>query len=330
MIEVNRRECGIVALLCLSTALITTYVGMAGFRADDVATSDNQRYTALALGHTDVLKPFHYRVLVPAVVRMLPSLSSDPVRAAQLGFAAIDVGALSVAGFALYLLLRTWRATPAIAVIGVLFFYLSHPVLRFATVPMIESSAWAVLILAMLAAERRLHLALIAVVLVGMFVKETTVIALVYPLVMTAPLAQRLRLSACALPGVIAYAAFRLLNPAPGYTYSSTAWLHNLWTLASLQDLARWRTIVLAYGLWWLLLPIALRLREGLVPNRYSWLIAGCFTMAAILSTDYERVLFLVFPIVLGLCLPTFVRLLTSSTVFSGVAATQEPTGTSP
>ena len=135
-------------------------------------------------------EPFHYRILVPGVVRPLPSLSHDPVRSAQLGFAAADVVALAVAGLALHLLLRTWRATPLLALIGVLSFYLSHAVLRFGTVPLVESSAFAVVILVMLAAERRLHLVLIVLVLLGMFVKETTAIALVYPLLMSAPLAQ--------------------------------------------------------------------------------------------------------------------------------------------
>jgi hypothetical protein len=310
----NRRELGVVGLLSLSTALVTTYVGMAGFRADDGGTLDNQRYTGLALGHSDVVpKPFHYRIVVPAVVRLLPSLSHDPTRAAQLGLAAIDVGALTVAGIALYLLLRTWGAAQMLALVGVLSYFLSHAVLRFATIPLIESSAWAILILAMLAAERRRYLALAVIVLLGMFVKETTVIALAYPWVMSAPLSQRIRLSACAVPGVVAYAVYRMLEPVPGYTYSAGQVVHSLSSLLSADGLGRWRTIVLAFGPWWLLLAVALRRREGLVPNRYAWQIVGCFAIAAALRTDYERVLFLTFPVVLGLSLPTLARWLSTT-----------------
>lgn len=330
MVDLNRREGAAVALLCVGASVVVTYVGMAGFQVDDGATLDTHQYAALVQGHSDLVPaPFHYRVLVPGVVRLLPALSDDPLRAAHLGLAAADVAALAVAGLALHLLLRTWRAPALLALVGVLSFYLSHAVLRFGTIPLIESSAYAVVIAVMLAAERRLHLALVVLVLVGMFVKETTAIALVYPLVMSAPLAQRLRLSACAVPGVLAYAVFRVLHRAgSGYSYGATDWLHNLADLLSVHDPHDWRTIVLAFGPWWVLLAVALRRREGLVPNRYAWLVVACFLAALVLSTDYERVLFLAFPVVLGLSLPTLARWLSAASV--DVAEPAEVPGTTP
>jgi xanthosine utilization system XapX-like protein len=318
-----------VALLCFSAAAVATYVGMAGFRADDGATLDNRQYTAMALGHSRLVpQPFHYRIVVPGVVRLLPSLSHDPVRAAQLGFAAADLVALTVAGVALHLLLRTWRATPMLALVGVLGFYLSHTVLRFGTVPLIESSAYAVVILVMLAAERRLHVALVVLVLVGMFVKETTAIALLYPLVMSGALSQRLRLAACALPGVLAYVAYRVVEPvSSGYTYGVTDWAHNLSSLLSVHSASTWRTIILAFGPWWILMAIGLYRRTGLVPNRYAWLVLACAVAPLVLTTDYERVLFLGFPVVLGLSLPTLARALDSSSETPATAALVVPEG---
>jgi hypothetical protein len=133
-----------------------------------------------------------------------------------------------------------------------------------------------------------------------------------------------LGLSACAVPGVVAYAVYRILEPAPGYTYSAAQVAHSLTSLLSADGLDRWRTIVLAFGPWWLLLAVALRRREGLVPNGYAWLVVGCFAIAAALRTDYERVLFLAFPVVLGLSLPTLARWL------SATARPAEPVASGP
>jgi hypothetical protein len=223
------REYGVVAVLSGFAALTITYVGMAGFRADDSAIGDNLRYTRMALGDTDtMIKPFRYRVVIPGIVRLMPSLSSDPVRSAQLGFALVDVFALCVAGIALYALFRTWGAHGVLALLGVTGFYLSHTILRFGGIPLIDSSACAVLIRAMLAVERGWHVAVVVIVLVGMFVKETTVLVPVFALLTSRPWKARLGLAACALPGMVAYAADRwVVDPVSyGYSYGASDWLH--------------------------------------------------------------------------------------------------------
>jgi hypothetical protein len=164
----------------------------------------------------------------------------------------------------------------------------------------------AVLILAMLAIERDWWFAVIVIFLVGMFIKETTILAAFYPLLTSRPLRDRLRLCACAVPGIVAYGAIRLVIDPVDYrfSYGATDWLHNLAHLASPSGVGDWRSIVLSLGPLWVLLPFALRRDWGGLPRRYIWFVLLCVAFAVALSAGYERMLFLSFPVAAGLTLP--------------------------
>jgi hypothetical protein len=303
------REYGTVSVIVAFVSVTITYVGLAGFRPDDGATLDSRQYLAMANGH-EVIKPFRYRLIVPALARVLPGGSS--LHGMEIRFGLVDIAALFVAGVALYALLRTWRASGPLALIGVTLFFLSHAVLRFGGIPLVDSAALAALIVAMLAAERGWGIAFLAIVAVGMFVKETTALALIYPLVMANPRRERLRLVALAVPGVVAYATYRLLiAPASaGYGYSPSVWMTNLEHLVTPGGyaVAAWRGLLLGLGPMWLLVVVGLRRNDGLVARRYGWFLLAAALIPALLSTDYERVVFLAFPVALGLGLPTAQR----------------------
>lgn len=291
--------------LILATAGSVTYVGLAGFNPDDPGIHDNREYAALYEGHgADVMKPFHWRVVVPALARLLPG-------GFEVSFGIVNIVALAVAGVSLYYLLRHWRASQNLSLIGVALYFLSHTVLRFGGIPLVESGAQAILILAMLAAEKRQRFAFAALVILGMFVKETTSIVLLYPLLMSKPLRDRLTLSALALPGIAAYAIVRLvIDPVNiGFEYSATAWITNIGRLIIPVDPGYWLGIVLSFGFLWVFVAIGVR-RGGLVPRRYAWFIVACFAAPVILTTDYERVIFLSFPVALAFALPPLERAL--------------------
>ncbi|GAA5193134.1 hypothetical protein GCM10023346_17030 [Arthrobacter gyeryongensis] len=297
-----------VAGLILATAGSVTYVGLAGFNPDDPGIHDNREYAALYEGHgADVKKPFHWRVVIPALARMLPG-------GFEVSFGIVNILALTVAGVGLYYLLRHWRASQNLSLIGVALYFLSHTVLRFGGIPLVESAAQAILILAMLAAEKRQRFAFATLVILGMFVKETTSIVLLYPLLMSKPLRDRLTLSALALPGIAAYAIVRLvIDPVNfGFEYSATAWITNIGSLIMPVGLGSWPGIVLSFGFLWVFVALGIR-RGGLVPRRYALFIAACFAAPIILTTDYERVIFLSFPVALALALPSMERALSLS-----------------
>lgn len=305
--KVNWQELASIIGLCLFAAGTIAYVGLAGFNPDDPGINDNREYYAMwADGGSEVQKPFHWRVIVPFLAQLIPA-------GFEVSFGVINIAAMTVAGVALYYLLKGWGAESRASLIGVALFYLSHTVLRFGGIPLVESPALAIMFTAMLAAERCKWLMFLLVVTVGMFVKETTAIMLMYPWLMAGSNVSRLRWSAFALPGIAAYAVFRFVV-APvevGYGYSLTAWFENLVALfvPNMESLGDWRAIVLSLGIVWVFLFMGLR-SGGLVPRRYALFIAACFLSALALSTDFERVIFLSFPIALAFALPALERAL--------------------
>jgi hypothetical protein len=264
-------------------------------------------------------KPFRYRIVMPWLVAHVPGavVPDHSYWPLVIRWVIVAGVALTIAGVALYTLLRTWGASEAAALVGVCAWYLSHPVLMFAGIPLIESAAFAVLIVAMLAAERGWWPVFAATVAVGMFVKETTVLALVYPLVMARPWGKRLTMAALAVPGVAAYAVYRLvIDPFDkGYTYTATAWIGNIRTLLTPGEasLIGWRDILFSLGVLWVPLAVGLWRGNGLVPRRYAWFVGVTAFMPFVLTTDKERIIFLAFPVALGFGLPTMTRLLLKS-----------------
>lgn len=297
----------VVLAICLSSAVVVTYVGMAGFDPADDATLDSKTYTQMTTGHGDVGKPMRYRVLVPLLARLVPVGNVATRAGIESRYAAVDIVALTLAGWLLWLILRTWKVSPVLALVGVLCFYGSHPVARFGGIPLVEAGALAVLFACYLAVERRQHLAFMLMFAVGMFVKETTLLAAALPFLHQEAWRLRLRLAAFALPGLVLYAVVRLvIDPTTsGVGYSALAWLHNLQTLVIPQGefAPRWREIVLSLGVIWVFMLLGLR-RPVAIPLRYAGMTGISFLLALALTTDYERIIFLSFPFALGFALP--------------------------
>lgn len=314
------RQYGFVTALCAFTSGTIAAIGILVWRWDATLWSDSNAYIAMVRGgHGGVEKPFRYRVLVPWLVAHIapPASPGGELWPVALRFGLVAAVSLTVAGVALYLLLRDWGASTMLALVGVCLWYMAHPVMLFAGVPLIEAAAFAALILAMLAAERRRWIIFGLIVLVGMTIKETTVLALVYPLLLTGRTwFERLRLIAVGIPGVAAYAIYRLvIDPVDyGYSYSWTAWIHNIGALfttpidPSHLMFHPWANILFGLGVVWIPLAVALHHHDGLIPNRYGWFVALAIAMPFLLSTDNERVIFLAAPVALGLALPTIAR----------------------
>lgn len=300
------------ALVCLWTSSVITYVALAGFDPADGAVTDNLTYTDMARGETDVAKPFRYRLVVPWLARLLPLGDLSTQSGVEYRFGLVNVVALTVAGCVLFALLRHWGRAPAVALLGVLLFYTSHTVLRFGGIPLVESAAIAVLFACYLAVVRRWRVGFVVLVLLGMLIKETTVLAVAFVLLQAWPWRDRLRFAALSLPGLVGYAWLRLvLDPtSDGYGYSATAWLHNLRLLLvpGGVSVAQWRAIVLSLGILWPLVLLALVRRSG-SPRRYGGMVLATALLPLVLSTDYERVIFLSFPFALLLALPQLERL---------------------
>jgi hypothetical protein len=307
---------GALLLVLLLAAAPIVYVGFREFDIDDAATGgdtgDSAVYARMArTGEIDgVPKPYRYRVVVPFAAHLwlrLTGSGTAPVDV-QATFAVLNLVGLAVAAWAVCNYLRAFGFSAQEGVTGALLFLSTWPVLRFGGVVLTDSWSHAVLAGAAYAIVARRHWLLLATVTVGMFVRETTVFAVLLVLVVHAPRSTRLRQLACFVPGLAGYALFRVvLSPtSEGYAYTADRierQLAGVATSAGFTDAAR--ELALTFGAMGLLLVVGLlQDRRGrTLPRRLFWLIPAALVIPFVIASNLARVWFLAFPAAIPLAL---------------------------
>lgn len=306
-----------------SFAVVSMYIGaavMIVYAASDTydigndATSDSARYTQMANVHLwhDMIKPFRFRLLVPWLASFVPQLGDDPNRALVIQFAAFNIVGMTLAAFGVFLIAQHFRFTPAQAAIGGAMVLLSYPVLRFGGAPMTDAAAYGALALAVLFALRRKLGWFAIAMLVGMLVKETTVFAAVIAALAVGGARDRVAIAVASLPGVAAYSSIRwLLIPTDdGYSYDAGSVLGHVTDLTQIG----WLVTVLgqigtAFGVLWILgaWGALVNRTTGLLPGRMLWTLPAIGAVSLVIGSNYGRVWFLAFPVVIlfalhGLC----------------------------
>ena len=242
-------------------------------------------------------KPFRWRIVVPLVAGLLPHADTAQVQAV---WGVIDAVALTAAAWFLHRFLRERGASAASALLGAVLFFASWVILRYAGGVLIDAASYAVLAAAAYASAARRTALLAVVMTVGMFVKETTALALVLIVLLDHPWAVRARQLAVGLPGVLGYVVFRLLTPTDqGYAYSVGRIVEAVRTLGSAHGLVlAVAQGVLTFGPLWLLAAIGWRAR-ALLPRRTAWLVPLVLVVPYLIGSNLARVWFLAFPVVI-------------------------------
>jgi hypothetical protein len=308
------------AALCLSASISIAYFGIAKYDLSDPATADVDFYIAIHNGESleEIVKPFRYRIVIPELARIVPSppaaltegsdITSEKIT--KFKFGVVNIVALVVAGLALVSLLRFFQFDSWTSLVGVLLFYLSFWVVLYGGIPLVEAGAYAALAVGCLAAARRWNITLAVTVLVGMFVKETTILVPVFALALRAPWRLKLYQVGLCLPGVIAYGVVRLvwLPTAAGYGYSVGG------TIGAIPDLLRPRPlleVIVTFGPLWVLAAAGwweARRGRATVPGSLVWFIAAVVVMTLANASSFGRSLFLAFPAMLPFALLGLVR----------------------
>lgn len=308
-------------LLLFSVAVSISYFHVARYDLYDPATGgrhgDVAQYVRLAQGVPleEIPKPYRYRILVPWLASLVPVPGAlldgiyevSPEKLVSLRFGVVNSVALAAAAGCLFALLGLWGFAPSERLIGSLLFLTAFYVVNWATTPMVDAAAYAFLTAALWCALTQRGPALCAVVCVGMFAKETLVLSVPLVLLLVRERAQAWRLCAWCAPGMLAYAIFRLQLPTElGYRYDPATLLAHFRRLGSPARLA-WLAIdlVQVYGALWILAALGWRaLRQPAHPlARGVWILPIVFALPLVLGTNFGRIWFLSFPVVIPMAL---------------------------
>lgn len=287
------------AVAAVATALLAAV--QAPLRHEAVPRGDDLIYERMAehpfATHTF---PFAYRLAVPTLVHVLPFSHGA-------SFTALAILSAGVAGGFLFALMRA-LATPARLAWALSLAFALSPVVLVAVLRngrSVDPATLLVMCAAALFIVRRRPLALAVTLLLGAFVRESTMFLIPFAYAVWADRVVDLRAArrtlAVGLPAVAAYAALRAALPTVGRELVlgyGGGFLHERIHVVR-TALIGWsgalRRVFLAFGPLWLVAPFAVRdmryARRGLV------LVALC-AVAATWALDWERVFVLAAPVV--------------------------------
>ncbi len=271
------------------------------FPLADATVNDSLPYASMTSGVPlqDVPKPFRYRVVVPFLARLLPHADVHHI---QLAWGLLDVVALTLAGWAVFLFLRHRGFATLPALLGGSLFYVSWVVVRYSGTVLVDAASYAALAVAAYAVVSRRTVLLLVSVTVGMAVRETTALVVVLILLIGGPRPVVVRQLAACIPGLAGYAALRLAMPTDlGYSYSLGRIVEAFGSLGTMHGLAGAVVqFMLTFGPLWVLAVIGWCAADPPLPRRTAWLVPIVLVVPYLVGSNLDRVWFLAFPVVLA------------------------------
>lgn len=287
------------------------YVAASQFDLYDGATGgtdgDSAIYTAMSRGMFDVDKPYRYRVIIPWLVHLLPSADTigvSPDRYTQFVFAGVNGVCLTLTALVMYLLARRCGFTPGEATGGGLMLFASWVTVRFSAAVLVDAPSYLVLVLAMYLAVTRRFVAFGAALLVGVFVKETALLAVITALLCGGARSERVRCVVAALPAIAVYLLARYLffPTDDGYTYGLSSVEAAFRAIGNPGQAPRLVVeLVLTFGALWLLWAIGVRANRTTheIPQQLAWVVPIVLLVPFVIGSNYGRIWFYAFPVII-------------------------------
>jgi len=313
------------ALSYLSATRDDPYSVMGG----TLSSGDVAEYAAIYRG-ADLesrIKPYRYRFVVPVLARYVPlppqvlldyfDLSED--KAMGYRFALINAIGLFVATLGLAFLMAKMHFLIAEQLLGSFLFLTSLVTVVYGTVALVDGASFGVLALGVAAAVWKKWPALGLILLVGMFVKETSVLIAVSAILVQETRRDRCIATLACVPGLAAYAVVRflILPTSTGFNYSPSAALytltHQFTSVSNLVFIGY--NLLFAFGAMLVLAPIGwvITRRVGNRPQlmNLSWMAGAAIVLPFLIQTSFDRVWFLAFPVVIPLTVVTVSSIVT-------------------
>jgi len=226
-----------------------------------------------------------HRLVTPCLARLVPDILSssfgqgrtfNQTSIAAFKFAIINIVFLVATSIVLYYLNRGFGLSETLAVIGALLFFSLTMVVRQGALPMVDTSYWFFLSLAVLAVQRQNIWLLVGSTLIGVFAKEQVLWVILFILLAPFTKTRRFVLLCAVGPAFVAYSMVVFGSGLSGNDYLlSGSFLsmvpravNRLFSLNGLFQL--W----MSFGFLWFYCVYALiRCRPPSILNRWAWFI---------------------------------------------------------
>ena len=307
-------------LLFLSISFGIVYTPITKVDLQDGALGDANLYIAIYEGQSlnEIPKPFRYRLLVPYLARLVPmppafltaGFEIDSIKLTKFKFGIVNAVGLALTAWGLFFFCGRLGFSRSLSIIGSFLFLTSFYILNYAGLPYVDALAYFFLTSCLYAILSDRNYLLLCLFAIGIFAKETIVLALIYIVFREENWLQKIKKIAMCLPGVLAYLSVRLivLPTSMGFNYTSGRFLEVLagyrscfapWVFAAIN-------LAFVFGLMWVLSLKGLQIAR----QRKNWEILALLPILPvalltpfIIGSDLGRIWFLGFPVIIPLSL---------------------------
>lgn len=313
-----------VFLLYFTASFSMVYFSMNEYDIVDNITSqthpDVAEYLKIYRGENlhEIPKPFRYRIVIPYLAKTLPSISGllpKPIakfyhisseKEIKFKFGLINLLSLTGCALMLYILCIHLGFSSYESLLSGYIYLTSFYILNYATIPMVDAGAYFFLILCIVSILKKWNIILFFSVLIGMGVKETTIIALVVILLMKHPWKTKITQIIVSGPGILSYIIFRfVIAPTQiGYNYGIKDILDRL----NLLSIGTWWWIgfegLLAFGIVWVFAWKGWKIVRKTPENPLRpllYFIPLILLLPFVFGTNYGRIWFMAFPVLIPL-----------------------------
>lgn len=264
---------------------------------------------------SEIPPPYRYRVLTPVLARAVPPMPPGLMerdrrlddKVPLFKFAVVNLLGLATAAWFLMRMMDTMGFGPWQAFCGGLLFLGCHFPLTTATLPVTDAWAYAFLVGCMHGLLTRRHVLVAVLFALGVFTKETVLIAPLAALVLRQPWRARLAQLGAFLPGALAYLVFRvvLYPPEPGLYSLESASGFAAEVFGRPDRFAFYMSrAAMTFGVLWIAAAYGFALNRARTEHpliRWSWLAPAILALPFVLALTVGKVWFFSFPIVIPL-----------------------------
>ena len=321
----------ILFFIYLSATFGYTYAHVSNFDVNDPATGGNDgdvaQYIRMHEGASleSVPKPFRYRILTPYLARLVPFLPEpllefygvDPIKIVKFKFAVINSTGLALTAVLLFYWCTLLGFSIHESIISGFIFLTCFMVENYGSLPLVDAISYFFLMSCLILVFTKKYYSLFIFFIFGMLAKETTLLVIFAIFLFNIkPKEKFLSLIACT-PGLAIYIIFRLyLFPTEyGYNYSIDTALKTL--LGIFKPNKYWLFMAIdffeTYGFFWILAVygfIKSKSEQNLLFYRLSLLIPVIFIVPFLIRSNYGRVWFYTFPIIIPMIVLGFRHLI--------------------
>jgi hypothetical protein len=310
------RRSSVAWLVFLSIATSIGSLSVSRFRFEDGGL-DITHYVKIHEGTPleEIPPPYRYRLLTPVLARAVPALPPGLMerdrrlddKVPLFKFAVVNLLGLATAAWFLMRMMDTMGFGPWQAFCGGLLFLGSHFPLTTATLPVTDAWAYAYLVGCLYGLLTRRHVLVAVLFGLGVFTKETVLIAPLAALLLPQPRGTRIAQLCAFLPGALAYLVFRvfLYPPELGLYSVESASKFAAEVFGRPDRFAFYMSrAAMAFGVLWIVAAYGFALNRRRTEHpliRWSWLAPAILAVPFVLALNVAKVWFFSFPIVIPL-----------------------------